>query len=105
MLTREDASKIASESQQLKELDGDPLSPISVTLFGYGKNYYERGKCTLSYIYSLPHFFWSGEWLGSYHHIQNISGYVSPPMHGNFSLKMDNAFPEQINQQTLDQII
>jgi len=37
MLSTEDTFKTAPESQPLKELDSDPLSPISMKLFRYGK--------------------------------------------------------------------
>lgn len=49
VLTREDISKTASESQQLRELDSDPLNPVWDIVQMWGRLEW-KGKCTLCYI-------------------------------------------------------
>lgn len=71
MLTREDASKTASEPQQLKELDGDPLSLTSSLDM---EKISMKGENVLCLIYTAPHVFlvWLVVSQTKYHHIQSI---------------------------------
>lgn len=97
VLTREDISKTASESQQLRELDSDPLNPIRDIVQMWGRLEW-KGKCTLCYLespaeLSCPGGAWAAPIiLGS---LWLCSVAVSPWQN----------FPGQVTQQDADPVV